>query len=985
MDSFTNYDKFIAKFKLQTNLNISHIKKIDVNNKKGLLFEFDTLSNSKYKDFIFTYNGKEYKQKYDGNSKYFIVEVDNNDSTSISNIKYNNQILNFSGSIENSTKTQNSQNNSIASVSIVGSDIVIFAGGSLTPNNKYLITFKPDINSYRSDITLEGIVENNTIKITNALDKIDHSFDKYFLTALYDLQTQKTWTVNENLAINLSNSQLNLNITKIQFAKDPNKYNTFLGSINVNLNDSDLKQLKEKYFKLSFVDELQANLPPDNSTQQATYNRSTGFDWEPRKERIENNKYIYLNFDELKSFEFKNLTPGIKWKLRKVEIVHKHNLRTVKDFPIENIQQFGNNIFNENIKQQDITFTDALGTSFTTRQNHDSNITSTSEMFAKQNEGDYKLVNENGTADFNYTNYLNLNKFYLKELQKKYHLFQEGEYGYPKTSKYGTINYSLGNVDYNYGTIVENYAQKEFEESADKTTFTIKKKLQNFQNLDENKEAIINFNFFASPNNINLSYWTNNQNAYGISFSYNKLKSAPNQTLDNVKIDFIQNWEELYKALYLGFENNPQAKPTLSDSQLEELINQRLKAKVSIVNQELIIEIKAREGVINKDIYMHNLSQEVSTFVEKAQNYTSIMYLEDSIKPFKYVNEIQQKSNYLRLDGFLFERKNNFKSINHEEQINFDAMEWRTTSHLQNDEVFSDVIKRSFGANSGTYWLIGKVKPSDPNNYEFYVATNRHVPSSAYEAVIAPKEHTTKEDVSTYSTQRNAYSLQTEQVWEATGQFKIDGTPVTGTNATKRSEADLKIIKINIQSVINSTNNYSDRTKIAEHIRQWMTIKPVKISKKGRYIKGQSFVSLYTSTFPGARNQGARNIQARFNYFAGTTNEGTDADKGRTDIYRVMRKFKDSKAGDNNQLGSGSSGSGVFDDEGNIYGIHIGLGGLFSGGFIINSQRMNFLGELNDYNEKSFAYELQRKNRLWPSKYEIPDIFTEFEKPFTKE
>ncbi|UWW00445.1 hypothetical protein NW064_04135 [Mycoplasmopsis felis] len=152
-----------------------------------------------------------------------------------------------------------------------------------------------------------------------------------------------------------------------------------------------------------------------------------------------------------------------------------------------------------------------------------------------------------------------------------------------------------------------------------------------------------------------------------------------------------------------------------------------------------------------------------------------------------------------------------------------------------------------------------------------------------------------------------------------------------------------------------------------------MTLKPNKISKKGRYIKGQSFVTLYASSFPGPRASGARNIQARFNYFAGIINEGSDVDKGVTDIYTVMRTFKDTRSGDANQLGSGSSGTGFYDDEGNIYGIHIGLGGLFSGGFILNSQRMNFMGELNDYNENSFAYKLQRNNivtkQIWITWY----------------
>ncbi|WP_322959647.1 hypothetical protein RRG50_02245 [Mycoplasmopsis felis] len=993
MDSFSNYESLVAKFKPQTQLNIRNIKKMDIGIKKGLLFEFNNLSNDKYKDFSFNYNNKIYKTKYDGNSKYLIVQVDDNESNDISNINYNNQIVNFNSSIESLAKTSSNNSVIVNSIFSVGNDLLISVSGNLNNNDKYLITFKPDINAYRSDITLQGIVQNNQIKITNGLEKFDYSFNKYYLTDTFDLQGHKYLQVNQNISLDLNINNLNPTITKVQFAKKQGVYNTFLGSINVNLNDNDLKQLKEKYFKLTFVDTFQESIPKDTPEQQRVYNRSTGYDWEPRSQRVENNKYVYLNFDELKMFEFKNLTPGIQWKLRTIEIVHKHNLRPVTTFDINNINLLGSKILFEDINISNIVFQDAIGSSFTNHTNTGSSITTVSEMFNKQKDGnDYKLINKTGNLDFNYTNYVNLNKFYLKELQKKYHLFQEGDYGYPKTAKEDTINYSLGNVNYNYGTIIENYAQKEFQESLDKTTYIIKKKLNNFKNLNPDKEAIINFNFFASSNNINLSYWTNNQNAYGISFSYNKLNNSPNKTIDNIKIDFIQNWEELYKALFLGFENNKQARPTLTDQQLQDLINQRIKAKVSIINDELVIELKARTGVINKDIYIHNLSQTPSTFIEKAQNYTSIMYIDDNeTDKFSYVNEVQHKNNYLRLDGFLFDRKNEFKSINHEEQIKFDAMEWRTTTHLNDDQILNEVVKKSFGSNYGTVWLIGKVKPSDPNDYEFYVGTNRHVPLSYSETTISPKDHVDKNDVSTYWLPRNSINLKTQFEWEATKSFKLDGTPVYGTNSTKRSEADLQIFKINIKELVDyynaniNSNNKTDKFYMAKHLNEWMTLKPNKISKKGRYIKGQSFVTLYASSFPGPRVSGARNIQARFNYFAGIINEGSDVDKGVTDIYTVMRTFKDTRSGDANQLGSGSSGTGFYDDEGNIYGIHIGLGGLFSGGFILNSQRMNFMGELNDYNENSFAYKLQRNNRLWPSKYELPDIFTEFEKPFEKE
>ncbi|MCU9939307.1 hypothetical protein NW739_00400 [Mycoplasmopsis felis] len=215
MDSFSNYESLVAKFKPQTQLNITNIKKIDIGIKKGLLFEFNNLSNDKYKYFSFNYNNKIYKTKYDGNSQYLIVQVDDNESNDISNINYNNQIVNFNSSIESLAKTSSNNSVIVNSIFSVGNDLLISVSGNLNNNDKYLITFKPDINAYRSDITLQGIVQNNQIKITNGLEKFDYSFNKYYLTDTFDLQSHKYLQVTQNISLDLNINNLNPTITKV--------------------------------------------------------------------------------------------------------------------------------------------------------------------------------------------------------------------------------------------------------------------------------------------------------------------------------------------------------------------------------------------------------------------------------------------------------------------------------------------------------------------------------------------------------------------------------------------------------------------------------------------------------------------------------------------------------------------------------------------------------------------------------------------------
>ncbi|MCU9931983.1 hypothetical protein NW739_00415 [Mycoplasmopsis felis] len=106
---------------------------------------------------------------------------------------------------------------------------------------------------------------------------------------------------------------------------------------------------------------------------------------------------------------------------------------------------------------------------------------------------------------------------------------------------------------------------------------------------------------------------------------------------------------------------------------------------------------------------------------------------------------------------------------------------------------------------------------------------------------------------------------------------------------------------------------------------------------------------------------------------------------GRSDQIYFRGSFLDTDIEAYHQFQGGSSGTGLYDDEGNFLSIHAGkVGDGGNGSYLLNSQRMNFMGDLNDYNDKSFAYMIQRRHRLWPKQYDMLNIFNEFIKPFEK-
>ncbi|WP_027121520.1 hypothetical protein [Mycoplasma leonicaptivi] len=836
MGSFTKYSEQVSRLYNDNNLEIDKISKLVSNNKTYLLFHSTKIPNAKNKDLNFTYNSKTYSVKYSGNSEDFVILVDNSEGTSISDISYNNVRVNFNGTItqNNTQSTSNNSNAKISSVSLSGNNLTVnFSGVSFNTSDKLLVTIKPDENVYTSDLSIFATnISGSSITINDVKNKLNKSFNEYWVTSVLNTNTGVEYFPEEDRSsFKLSNQNLEATISHIKFElKDATK-NTFVGSINLNVNDDVVEQLRDKYIKISFLDKSQRDIQvKDIDYEKDTYGtKGNGFDYIVRNDRTENNRFIYLNFNELKNFEFSNLTEGMIWVLNKVEIVNKHNLRTIKDIDLTSTKKIGLQTLEPKLETESLTLNSGFDTNFVSDVNKQNNGTNnvTKEQLKQQVEGDNTTSNPLN-IDFNFNNYKVLNEHYLEQTQKLFDLYND----YSIFSlKEEVTKFNFNNKSYNWGVAIEDFDQKFYEHNQN-DTYKITKDLNNFNNLNSDNEAIINFNFFANPQNTNMDYWYFNQNAYAVSFSLDYLKKQPNKTIDNLEIKFVKLWEEIYKGHNSKIEKNDLSINSLDKEKLQKLMNQRIKVKVSLDDSnKLIIELKARKGVINDQIYLHNLSQEISTYIERAYNYLSVMYVEDNNSQNKVSYQNKNISeNKLKVDGFLFEANNNFVPVNKypvtlQNKFNIDVSTWRykngTDESLFNDEVLKKVTSRSIGINQGTGWMISKVKPNDPNDFKYYFATNRHVPTTGVNSSLsAPKDHNSKTDTSLFFSPLNDWYVDITQVWEASeGNKKLDGSEVKthplskfAGNTKLRSSADLKIIQIDIKNVVDYYNNHKNNS-----------------------------------------------------------------------------------------------------------------------------------------------------------------------------
>ncbi|VEU68230.1 hypothetical protein [Mycoplasmopsis pulmonis] len=479
--------------------------------------------------------------------------------------------------------------------------------------------------------------------------------------------------------------------------------------------------------------------------------------------------------------------------------------------------------------------------------------------------------------------------------------------------------------------------------------------------------------------------------SYGITFALEELKTKKH--LDNVKINLIADWKEIYKNRFKkrpnnklnGFNEGTERFWQRQIKDIEKIINSRLKVDVKLENDEIVFVISPRKGKINTKSYVHNLTNEFSTFLELNHNYTSFMYWSNDSIPVDSQALVSKSNNW------------NFKTIlnkNKDKIYKFDVNEKITKSN--DNDIFKMLRKRSFGNRDGSLWAIAKVN-DDPNDNRYYVGTNKHVPLLKNTTIVIPKIHENENDISSIFNKDKNWNLKSELFWEASENKIIDGNNLTEDN---KNGADLQVGIIDISEFISyyeNNKNKADKENdinflISKHFYQWKDLKPIKISQKIKHIKINQIFDSYIVAFPNDKDQVLgklaqdssyfyrKNVQLKMKFgdlWAISNNFGYEVSDN-IGMHHEINGIWDSKI---NNLVDGSSGSAVYDDEGNLYGIHMGVFNNLWQTVLISSPRLDLFGHYDEFNTKSLASRVQLANRLYPDKYKKIETFENFDNP----
>ncbi|UWD33913.1 hypothetical protein [Mesomycoplasma molare] len=653
-------------------------KHINIKNENAFFVEqdvnvFNILEEEKLNEFLFT-------NKNDYYTSLINKPTENNEDNQEEkwNITNNNLIF-------QAERTEVSEN--WISLKFHYTDIFEFKTGKVLVKN--LNPFNPF--SKVIDIDLDFIAKEVRFKKS----ELPQEPNQYIFTAISINDKGKSFAYNEQkFKFFISPSEKHLNLNKITYAKNEENKEIF-GSIDFDFNELEAKELENKWFILNFSVVSQK----DNVNLN-----DLSFNDKPQ---------IIVPFNKLWKFSLNKLDENKIYKLDKIEVREPFTLKEInknininKELDTNFSYSFANYNLNDSLlKYNDTDLLEIENEKLLTKRK---NLT----------ENEFKAIwmenlNKN-SVPFSTQNLISFLSY-----KRNYHNIEQNKEQNQVLPEFKNFSFIKENNDEFFVNSIlgrELINKTMFSFNKEKTQAIIIKDLNRYQNLNkvDDENVLLELNFSLNTKLPNLFNRINNENLNSLVKIYIPLKLLK----ENKNIEYLP----------FGLENKSLNKLENKKRILEIKEKFKFSAAYNKETNSVTININSKNNDIKlyDSLTSHFQSQTKSAFISnslffvhwlsKKQNDDSITFNETPLNATSLVSgseETSNQKNSYTLKPEINDKENNAKRLFKE----------------NNNEVLSDIRARvfNFQRRGGTYNMIGKVKPNDPNDHRYYVSSAYHV------------------------------------------------------------------------------------------------------------------------------------------------------------------------------------------------------------------------------------------------------------------
>ncbi|MCU4117125.1 hypothetical protein N8G13_01460 [Mycoplasma zalophi] len=582
-----------------------------------------------------------------------------------------------------------------------------FANKEIELEIKSLDPFNPFSNLYK----LKNTSQNSFI-----FENIDFPKDisKLIVTKIkinnelfeYDINDQETIFNNAKVGKEFQ-------INKLNFYLD-NKNRQILGSVAIDFHNDDLEIFQNKKLEL-------------------TFKRLSPFVGETQYESIYNNLFlleqkILIPFNKLQQFNLNGFYENIEYELQKIRIVDSFSLNEFvnetkfsKSLEKLNNKKLLYNFINNNQKDNNFIYKENTGytkNDLINKKDEDSNI-----EYTLQNH--YAIVNYKRENWYKYqatlfedkiNNKIKLKNEYLNTNLDKFNLIKNNK---KVNTHFISPREIINNLSWNIN--------KDFTEAS------ITKDLSSFSNLDKHlDDAFFVLGFEFDPKQRQVIDIIEPEPF----FRYNKTGYRINSSVKNMSKSFVYltiPYKRILKEQTinnLGFEYLAIRNSKEDELNLKKLIDFRYRFNIKYNNttKKLTFLINSK----NKDIKIfdtlgdHYLSLNNSAFLGSSLFFVHWADLNEQLNPIEYKPIYNKEILSIGLEQLNF--KDNYEHLKttlegSSKRVYFNNNEKNVLNARQ--RVFNFASRQMRG--QGTWNVIGKVKPNDPNDFKFFITTNQHV------------------------------------------------------------------------------------------------------------------------------------------------------------------------------------------------------------------------------------------------------------------